>query len=425
MIRPSGLLSLLLAPLAVIGAQHLLRRPPVRRVRAVGTALLPSVHEPAFRGVVEMHVRTPLVGGNRVEVLRNGAETFSRLLHDLRAARQSIVFQVYYAEPGALADRIGKVLQERARAGVRVHFLYDAFGGSSLPESYLQQLRDAGVEVRTSRPLQVRRLWEIPHRAHVRCVAVDGRIGYTGGFGIADKWLGTGDEENEWRETNARLEGPAARHFEAAFTYGWADAAHELLVGHGSLAPAGTAGAAEAGLLYLSPEMGSTPAERFLALSLAVARERLWITSAYFVPNVLLMGLLCDAARRGVDVRVLTASERSDAKLAYWAGHDRYEELLRAGVRIWEYQPAMIHAKTIVVDGRWCTVGGINFDNRSMMLMDETTLMVLDEQTGSTLERIFEEDLERSAEITLQEFRQRRLHERVLEQGASTFSRVL
>jgi cardiolipin synthase A/B len=426
MIRPSTALSLLLAPLALIGAQHLLRRPPTRRVRVTGTTSQPSVHDGVFPALVEMHVRTPLLPGNRVEVLRNGDATYPRLLDDLRAAEHCIEFQVYYAAPGRLADRLGETLRERARAGVRVHFLFDAFGGSTLPESYLQELRDAGVEVRASRPFRVNRFWEAPHRSHVRCVVIDGRIGYTGGFGIADEWLGTGDREGEWRETNVRLEGPAARQFAGAFANGWADAAHELLLGEPPVSEPSESGSALAGLLHLSPELGSTPAERFLALSLASARDRMWIASAYFVPDDLLTGLLRDAAARGVDVRVLTANgSRTDAKLAHWAGRERYDDLLRAGVRIWEYRPAMMHAKTFVIDGRWCTIGAINFDNRSMALMDETTLMVLDAGIGAELERSFLEDLERSDEIRAESFRARPLHQRAVEQGASTLSRVL
>jgi cardiolipin synthase A/B len=426
MIRPSTAVSILFAPLALIGAQHLLRRPPVRRIRASGGIVPVPVSDPGFRSLLEMHVRSPVHSGNRVEVLRNGDETFPRLLKDLRHARRSIEFQVYYAAAGTLADRVGEILRGRARAGVRVHFLYDAFGGLSLPESYLQDLRDAGVEVRASRSLHVSRLCEVPHRSHVRCVVIDGRIGYTGGFGLADKWLGSGEREGEWRETNARLEGPAARQFAAAFAFGWADAAHELLLDEPLPFETSAEGHATAGLLHLSPELGSTPAERFLALSVAAARERLWIASAYFVPDAFLSQLLCDAASRGVDVRVLTASRtKSDAPLAYWAGRERYEALLRGGVRLWEYEPAMMHAKTFVVDGRWCTIGAINFDNRSQTLMDETTLMVLDEEVGAAMERFYIDDLDRSAEVRLDAFQQRPLFQRATEKGASTLSRVL
>jgi cardiolipin synthase A/B len=279
--------------------------------------------------------------------------------------------------------------------------------------------------VRASRPPQVSRFHQLPHRSHVRCVAIDGRIGYTGGFGLADKWLGSGERAGEWRDTNARLEGPAARQFRAAFAAAWAEAAHELLIADRFHTLNQQAGDAAAGLLQVSPTLGSTPTERFLALSIALPRKRLWLASAYFVPDAFFTGLLCDAARRGVDVRILTASARSDVKLAYWAGRERYADLLGAGVRIWEYQPAMMHAKTLVVDGRWCSVGAINLDNRSLTLMDESTLMVLDDAVGATLERLFTADLERSTEIRLAEFQNRPFYERAVERGASAFSRVL
>jgi cardiolipin synthase A/B len=425
-IRPATAVSLLLAPLALIGAQHLVRRPPVRRVRIVDGAQPPSVRDPAFGALVEMHVRSGLHGGNRIEVLCDGDGTYPRLLEDLRRAERSIEFQVYYAASGALADRVGEVLRERARAGVRVHLLFDAFGGSGLSASDVRELRDAGVEVRASRPFHLSRLWEAPHRSHVRCVVVDGRIGYTGGFGLADLWLGSGRQPGEWRETNVRLEGPAARQFAGAFAYGWADAAHELLLDEPVLDPADAAGPTTAGLLHLSPELGSTPAERFLTLTVAAARERLWLASAYFVPGTFLTRMLRDAAARGVDVRVLTASRaRSDAGLAYWAGRERYGPLLRGGVRIWEYQPAMMHAKTFVVDGHWCTVGAVNFDNRSQTLQDEATLMILDDEVGAELERIFLDDLTRSHEMRLEHFRKRPLLHRASEKGAAALSRLL
>jgi cardiolipin synthase A/B len=424
MARAATLIALLLAPLAVVGAQHLLRRPPVRRVRVPEGGVLPSVRDAAFPALVEMHVRTPLLPGNRVEVLCDGDGTYPRMLDDLRAAERSILFQVFYAKPGALADAVGAVLRARAEAGVRVHFLYDAFGAATLRSSYLGALREAGVEVRAARPPEPSRLWELPHRSHVRCVSIDGRVGYTGGFGLADEWLGSGASPGEWRETNVRLEGPAARHFEAAFAAGWADAAQELLLEEPAL-PASAPGGARAGLLHLSPELGSTSAERFLALSLSAARERIWLSSAYFVPETFLSRLLCDAAARGVDVRVLTASDNSDVPIAYRGGRSRYAPLLESGVRIWEYTPAMMHAKTFVIDGRWCTIGGINYDNRSLALMDETTLMVLDDGVGAALERAFAADLGRSEEIRLEQFRRRPLHERAMEHAAGTVSRLL
>jgi cardiolipin synthase len=173
------------------------------------------------------------------------------------------------------------------------------------------------------------------------------------------------------------------------------------------------------------PTLGSTPAERFFALSIAGARRTLYISNSYFVPSAFFCELLERAARRGVDVRLLTASSQTDVKLAWWAGRARYEELLAAGVRIYEYQPAMMHAKTFVVDGLCSTIGALNLDNRSIILMDETSLIVMDDAVGASMDRLFLEDLRSAEEIHLETFRKRPWRNRLPEQGATLLSRLL
>ena len=399
---------------AVIGLLFITRGTAVRHVRAVGSDGTPvAPAEPEFPLSVALLTGTPLLAGNRVELALNGNGTFPRLWADLRRAERSITIQMYYAAPGRVADTLGAILGERARVGVAVYLLYDAFG-SSFPDQWLERLRSAGARAVPFRPLRFRNLWVVQNRSHVRGIVVDGRVGWTGGFGIDDKWLGDGRAPAEWRETNVRFAGPAVRQLEAAFAASWAEATGELLTGR-PIVRRYEDGVALAGLLHTPPTLGSTPAERYLGLSIAGARQRLYVTNSYFAPDDNFTGLLMRAARRGVDVRVLVGGPRTDISATRTAAHGRYEDLLEAGVRVYEYQPSTLHAKTFVVDGLWVSVGTMNFDNRSLALNDESTLMVLDSAAGRRMEEVFLVDLRHSHEIDLAAFRRRPWTRRVAE----------
>jgi cardiolipin synthase A/B len=433
------LAGLLFGVLALIGVLDVVRGTPVARV-CVPTAPSaehasredarpPAVDEPLFRDTIELLTRTTLRPGHAIDVFTNGDQTYPPLWADLGSAERSITVQMYYCKAGRMAERLREVLEERAGAGVAVYFLYDAFG-SSLPKSYFASLRSAGVRVRPFRPLELLSLHKLQHRAHIRVVVVDGRVGYTGGFGIDDKWFGSGRHKDQWRDTNVRFTGPAVRQLQATFAACWAEATGDLLTGpllfppDDGAAVAATDGAL-AGLLHGSPSIGSTEAERFFALSIASARRTLYITNSYFVPDGAFRRLIAAAARRGVDTRVLTAGPETDVRSTLYAGRARYEELLRAGVRVYEYQPTMMHAKSIVVDGRWASVGSMNADNRSMSFNEESNLFALDADFGAQMERLFLEDLAHAKEIRLEEFRRRPWASRLVEQGAHLVWRVL
>jgi cardiolipin synthase len=334
---------------------------------------------------------------------------------------------MYFSIPGAVADTMKAVLLERAAAGVKTLLLLDAFGSQKLKYSWVQELRRGGVEVAVLRKLKWYTVHHAADRSHVRAIVVDGRVGYTGGFGLADYWLGDGRTENQWRETNARFEGPSVMQLQAAFAAAWGEATGELLTGPLFFPSAGfaSAGTAHAGLLFAQPTTGSTPGERFLALTIASAQRYLFIANSYFVPDDDLRRMLIQASRRGVDVRVLTVSAKTDVKTTWYAGRFRYAELLRAGVRIYEYQPTMMHAKSIVADGLFTTIGSMNFDNRSIAFNNESNLVVLDSAIATAMERIFLEDQKLSREITLAEHERRGLLTRMLEAAAALFSRLL
>jgi cardiolipin synthase A/B len=409
---------------AIIGLLFIFRGTAVQRVREVGIDGAPvSAAEPSFPLTVALLTGTPIVPGNRVELALNGNGTFPRLWADLRAARQSITVQFYYAAPGRVADSLATILISRARAGVSVYMLYDAFG-SRFADGYLERLRAAGVRAVAFRPLRFQNLWVVQNRSHVRGIVVDGRIGWTGGFGIDDKWLGAGRLPTEWRETNARFEGPAVLQLESAFVASWSEATGEVLTGRRAMATHDD-GVAAAGLLYTAPTLGSTAAERYLALSIAGARDRLYVTNAYFAPDTSFLAFLVGAAVRGVDVRILVGGPRTDVRAARLAARSRYEQLLAAGVRVYEYQPTTLHAKTFVVDGRWISIGTMNFDNRSLSLNDESTLMVLDSAAGQRMDSVFRDDLRDALEIDLAAFRRRSWMERAGEWAASLITPLL
>jgi cardiolipin synthase len=410
--------------LALIGFLHVTRGTAVRHVRGVasdGVAI--GVSEPQFPLVVTMMTGAWLAPGHRVEVTLNGDGTYERLWADLRSAQRSITLQLYYGAPGRMAETLSQILVERAKAGVRVFVLYDAFGTVDIPADQREALRAGGVTVEPFRPIRLSTLHLAQNRSHVRGIVIDSRVGWTGGFGIDDKWFGDGRTNGSWRETNVRFEGPAVRQLQAAFAAAWVEATGVLFTGRATLDP--QEDGVTAGLLFTSPTLGSTAAERFNALSIAGARKTLYITNAYFAPDRNFVDLLAAAAKRGVDVRLLTAGARTDVNVVRWAGRAWYDKLLTAGVRIYEWQPTTLHAKTFVVDGEWSTIGSMNFDNRSMALNDEATLMVLDRTVGEQMNRVFLDDLRYAEEITTATFRQRSWFQRLAEQGANLITRLL
>lgn len=413
--------------LALIGALTVTRGTPVRTVVTLSEDGPTAVSDSLFARTFELFTGTHVFPGNRVEQLLNGNGVYPVLWEDLRSAQRTITVQMYYSLPGTVADTLAAILAERARAKVRVLFLIDAFGSQHLSAAYIRRLRDAGVEVARLRALRWWTIHNASDRSHVRVVIVDGRVGYTGGFGLADYWLGDGHREDQWRESNVRFSGPTVMALQAAFSAAWAEATGELITGPLFFPYTGfqEVGATQAGLLYAAPTTGSTPAERFLALTISGARKTLYITNSYFVPDDDFRRILERAVRRGVDVRVLTVSSKTDVKTTWYAGRFRYEEMLERGIRIYEYQPTMLHSKTIVADGIWSSIGSMNFDNRSMAFNNESNLVVLDRAFGAQMDSVFLDDLRYSKEIKLDEFRKRSFWSKMLERGATIIARVL
>ena len=415
--------------LAVIGLQSLTRGTSIARLKTPGDGDgPPSPRDPLFCDSLSLLTKTAIMPGHRVEIFACGDETYPRLWDDLRSAERSITLQMYYCQPGRMADEFKDILLERAAAGVKIFFLRDAFGSGQLKKEYIEELERGGVQVATFRPTRWYQLFKVYHRSHIRVAVIDGVVGYTGGYGIDDKWYGDGRHKDQWRDTTTRFTGPAVLQLQATFAAGWAEATGTLLAGDLFFPPEGMDthdGTVSGGLLHASPSVGSTSAERYYALAIGSAKRRLWISNSYFVPSENFCELLVSAVKRGVDVRVLTCNEDGDVKSTYYAGRATYDTLLGQGVRIFEYQPAMMHAKSIVADGRFVSAGTVNFDNRSMSFNDETTLLCVDDELGARMERLFESDLGYSTEITAEAHARRGVKRKVMERGASMLARVL
>lgn len=414
------LLAAVVLPAALAAVTFATRGTPFRRVRALddrvgggagrnraderidGMSPLPARSE-EFCDVARVLAKTALTDGHRVHPFFTGDALFEALLGDVAGAQRFVAWHVFWSKPGRLADRVADALIERAGAGVRVLMLLDHYGSKGTPASYKRKLRDGGVELAVFRPPRWNTLYKAQHRMHIRAVVLDGRVGYTGGFGIDDRWLGDGKHPGQWRDTSVRVEGPAVEALQGAFVSNWAEATGDLLLGN-HVFPFDTPeeGSCTAGLLYSSPSLGSTSAERFFVTSIAAARERCWLSTGYFVPDRYLRRLLCEAAARGVDVRILTPGGNTDRPSTWYAARAHYPALLEAGVRIHEYRPTMMHAKTLVVDGIWGMIGTLNFDNRSLVLNDEVGLLFHDRGLGGTLESAFRADLEHADEMSVE-----------------------
>ncbi|MBK1725127.1 phospholipase D-like domain-containing protein [Thiocystis violacea] len=394
---------LVLAALLGMLLAYLTRTTAIRRTRAIGGEQdVLDARESKFNIHLGLLTSVHVVGGNEIEVLFNGDETFPRIWDAIRGAEHVICVHVYEVNPGQVADALLRALSERAQAGVQVLVLLDAIGAGQMPRSYRQRLVAAGAEVAIYRPFRLKEAYKFQQRMHMRALVIDGRVGFTGGFGIADQWLGNGRGQEQWRDTNVRIAGPAAMQLQVAFSNNWAEATGDLLIGDtispfAHMPPASEPQAA--GIMACSPSLGSTNAERFFFLAITSARERIYIASAYFVPTHGMRWLLMNAVDRGVDVRVLTPGRNTNQPLVWHAGRAIYRPLMDAGVRIYAYQPGMMHAKTFVADACWATVGTFNIDNRSMTLNDEVALIIRDEAIAQYLEQRFLVDLGDAKEL--------------------------
>lgn len=366
-------------------------------------------------------LRAGMVPGNRAVLLENGDGFFPDMLAAIAAAEHSVNLETYLFAGGEIPSAFARALAERAAAGVEVRVLVDGIGarlGAGLSET----MRAAGVEVRVYKPIRLFSIFRMGDRTHRRLLIIDGRIGYCGGWGIDDRWRGDARSSEEWRELSVRLDGPVVRQMQRIFMEDWVHTTGEVLHGERHFPVVPAAGEVLAQAIASSRTDQSSMSKLMLYMGIQAARERIWISSAYFVPDRQIRRALIHAAKRGVDVRVVVPGPHVDIPPVRRASRFYYGELLAGGVRIYEYQPTMMHTKAMVVDEVWTSIGSVNFSNRSMKKNAEANVVVYDRPFASAVEAAVEKDIALSDLFTYEEWKTRGLWDRLLELLSSLFS---
>ena len=360
----------------------------------------------------------PVVGGNRVEALQNGDEIFPSMLVAIRGARHTINFESYIYWSGDIGRSFADALAERAKAGVQVRVLLDWLGSQKIDDKLLAEMRDAGVEIFLFHPLAWYDIARVNNRTHRKLLVVDGRIGFTGGVGVADKWQGHGQDADHWRDSHYRAEGPVVAQMQATFIDNWTKVSGKVMHGPDYLPDVAPLADTRAQMFSSSPDGGAESMQLMYLLVIAAATRSIDLASAYFVPDDLTSDALVAAMKRGVRLRVVLPGPIIDTDLVRRASRSTWGPLLEAGAEIYEYQPTMYHCKVMIVDGLLVSVGSTNFDPRSFRLNDEANLNVYDRAFAARQERVFEQDLTRSKRVTLADWEGRPWHEKLMEHAA-------
>ncbi|MGY0504652.1 phospholipase D-like domain-containing protein [Luteimonas sp. e5] len=367
--------------------------PPEKKIeRRIGHRY--DIADAQFRREMSVLLGPSILPGNHVQDLHNGDEIFPAMLQAIRDAEHTITFETYIYWSGEIGREFADALAERARAGVEVKVLIDWVGGLKMEQELLDRIKQAGAQVELYRPLHWYNIGRLNNRTHRKLLVVDGRIGFTGGVGIADNWQGHAQDPDHWRDLHFRIEGPVVAQLQAAFNDNWIKTSGELLNGAAYFPPLQKAGEMDAHLFIASPSGGSESMHLFYLMAIAAAQRRIDLQAAYFVPDELIIRALIEARHRGVQVRVVVPGKHIDSETVRLASKAHWGELLKAGVEVYEYQPTMMHNKLLIVDELLVSVGSTNFDVRSFRLNDEASLNVYDSGFALRMTEVFERDLE-------------------------------
>ena len=366
-----------------------------------------------------------LVSGNEIITLRNGDEIFPAMLKAIRGAKHSISFETYVYWKGKIGRQFAEALAERARAHVAVHLILDWQGTRKLDHTCLQLMKEAGVEIAEYNPLRLYQpsFWYRPtrlnNRTHRKLLIVDGKTGFTGGVGIADEWDGHAQDPQHYRDNHYRIEGPVVGELQATFLDNWLRTNGSVLHGNDYFPLLSTAGPYKAQTFKSSQRGGTESARLMYLMSISAASKTMRLANAYFVPDKLAIDTFLEAARRGVKIEIIVPGRHIDQQVVRQASHNKWPQLLSAGIRIYEYQPTMFHCKYMIVDDRWASVGSSNFDPRSFRLNAEANLNVLDSNFAAKQIEIFEQDKARSREITLEMLKHQPIWDKVLKKAVT------
>ena len=388
------------------------------------SAEVPPVETEAFATAISRLVNAPIEQGGRIDILNNGNGFLPALLEAIDGARRTITVLVYMWEDGAFSDQVLDALTRRQQDGVAVRVLLDGLGGKGAPDDRFEALERAGGRVESFRTPKFGTWTRFHRRNHRRSIVIDGELGFVGGMAIYDRWLGDARTPEEWRDMMFRVTGPLAHSLQAAFSDSWVSSSGEILLGPDIYQPVGTTGGSGVTRFIHhvnSPADDDQSMAYFYLLPILAAREKVYLVTPYFIPDEPLKSALKARAQAGVDVRLLLPGEHIDNSSARYSGQNHYEELMEAGVRIYEYRPTFIHSKFVVVDGKWSIVGSPNLNSRSRQLDEENAFGILDGALGAQLEQVFFGDLQQADRIELERWRKRNPLARVRQ----LFSRVL
>ena len=352
-----------------------------------------AVSDPQFERELGVLLGPAILPGNHVRDYENGDEIFPAMLEAIREARTNINFETYIYWSGEVGKQFADTLSERARAGVAVNVLVDWVGAIKMDDKLLQQMKDAGVTLHHYRPLRWYNLGRLNNRTHRKLLVIDGRVGFTGGVGIADEWSGHAQDPDHWRDLHFRVDGPVVSQFQSAFNDNWIKTTGKVLNGPEYFPPLSPAGEMAAHMFIASPAGGSESMHLMYLMAIAAAEHAIDLEAAYFVPDELIINALVAARHRGVRIRVIVPGKHIDSETVRLASKAHWGELLKAGVEIYEYQPTMMHNKLLIVDGLLTSVGSTNFDVRSFRLNDEASLNIYDRAFAARMTEVFEEDL--------------------------------
>ena len=384
-----------------------------------------AIENPLFAHELGAMLGPAMLGGNRVQVLKNGDQIFPPMLLAIRSAQTTITFESYIYWSGDIGKEFADALAERARRGVKVHVLLDWVGSAKMDESLMTGMRAAGVQVQRFHPPTWNHLGRLNNRTHRKILVTDGRTAFTGGVGIAPHWTGNAQNPDHWRDTHFQVEGPVVAQMQSVFMDNWIKATGDVL--HGPtyfplIAPMGTQ---VAQMFSSSPTGGSESMQLMYLLAITAATRSIDLSASYFVPDELMLRTLIDAVKRGVKLRIIVPGEHIDSETVRSASRASWGGLLAAGAYIAEYQPTMFHSKVMTVDQVLVSVGSTNFDNRSFRLNDEATLNVMDSEFAVQQTQIFEEDMKLSRQITFDQWSNRPLKEKLAERLAVLLSSQL
>lgn len=376
-----------------------------------------------YKGLLEQSLGIPFTTGNKVTVLKNGDQIFPAMLEAISNSKERIELLTFVYWKGNIAEKFANALAEKAKEGVEVFVILDSFGAAAMPSELHQMMSENGVNIEWFRPIPQWKVWKIDNRTHRKVLICDGEIAFTGGVGIAEEWEGDANNEQEWRDTHFKLDGPAVFGLQAAFMENWTETGHKLTFDHSIKSNPHPDCKTDIQVIRTSASVRWSDIVMLYQALILMAKESIKITTAYFNPNSVIIDLLVEAAERGINMQIMMPGKHIDKKVSRIAADECYPPLLDAGIDLWNYQKTMLHSKIITIDGMVSCVGSANFNHRSMLKDDEVNVVILDEDVAGELNDHFMEDMEYCDKISEGSWKRRSMLKRTTEKVTNLFTR--